>query len=228
MGTPIDNIHADHKRRLRDKFLNSGLEGFHNYEVLELILSYSLIRKDTKQLAKQLIDKFGNLTEVINAPEEILLTVEGLGERSITLLKLIKEAGSYHLREALLKKRAVKSSEDIYDYFKFYFKGSKIEEFKAIFLNNQNHIIFEETLFTGTINESRVYIRKIVERIVLLKAMSLIVIHNHPSGIINPSTNDINLTKRIQQALSLIEAQLLDHIIIGDNDYYSFAKNGIL
>jgi len=156
MSVEISEANKQHKKRLRERFHKNNLDGFHNYEVLELILSYSIIRKDTKALAKSLINHFGSLSAVINAPINLLAQIEGIGERTASLIKLFREVGNFHLRESIIKNDAIKCSEDVYAYLKFYYKGLKNEEFKILYLNSRNIILFEETLFIGTINEARI------------------------------------------------------------------------
>lgn len=221
------NKKKKHKFRLRQRFLRNGLEGFHNYEVLELLLSYTIIRKDTKLIAKKLLDKFGTVTEVINAPQELLLEVKGLGERSVTLLKLFKSFNNYHLKERILDSNYISCSNHVFTYLKHYFKGLKTEQFKVLYLNNKNNIIYEETLAKGTTNEAKIYIKTLMEKIILLKASAIIIAHNHPTGSLEPSKPDINLTKRLEKALKYIEIRLLDHLIIGDNEYFSFKDNNL-
>jgi DNA repair protein RadC len=219
---------AHHRERLRERYLRNGLDGFHPYEVLELILAYAIPRRDTKPLAKELIRRFGSLTEVLNAPVEVLCEVKGMGERTALLLKLLRDTAAYHLRENLPGKSAIRNSRDIYEYLCAYYKGLKHEEFKVIYLDAQNTVLFEETLFTGTNNESKVYIRKVVERVMQTHAASVVIVHNHPSGRLEPSREDIGVTLKLRSALELIEVHLLDHVIVGDNDYLSFVAEKIL
>ena len=213
-----------HKKRMRDRFIRNGLDGFHDYEVLELILSYSIVRKDTRGLAKNLIRRFGSLTDVLNAPVRQLTEVEGLGERSAVLLKLLRDANVYHLRETILHRDYISGAEDIIQYLKTHYKGMKTEEFKVIYLNTQNMIITDETLFYGTLNHSAIYIRKIVEHALMHHAHAVILVHNHPGGNMVPSSDDILITKRIQDALALVEIEVLDHILVGHDKYLSFIK----
>ncbi len=217
-----------HKQRMRDRFVRDGLDGFHDYEVLELVLSYSIVRKDTRSLAKELIRRFGNLTGVLNAPVSQLIEVEGLGERSAVLLKLLRDVNCFHLREKILNHDYVSSADDVVKYLKTHYKGKKTEEFKVIFLNTQNMIIAEETLFHGTLNQSAIYKRKIVENALMHHAHAVILVHNHPGGNTTPSRDDILITRQIREALELVEIQVLDHIVIGDNDFLSFVREKIL
>lgn len=217
-----------HKERLRKRYIQGGLSGFLDYEVLELILSYSLIRKDTKPLAKKLIRQFGSLTGVVNAPLELLLEIDGIGERTALLLKLVKDAGVFHLREDLLRNRMIRDAKDVVDYLTFAYKGVLDEQFKVVYLNTKNMIIFEETLFHGIVNQARIYLRTLVKHVVLSHAASIIVVHNHPGGDPTPSPEDIHLTRKIREALELVETQLLDHIIIAGTHFTSLKSEGLL
>ena len=222
------NSRENHKKRLRERFIKSNLDGFHDYEVLELMLSYSLIRKDTKQTAKKLIQKFKSLTAVINAPVELLSEVDGIGQRTAVYLKLFKEVGKYYLKEFCEESFSISSPESLYDYLKYKYKGIKNESFMIAFLDNRNKIIEVEELFEGTINQAHVYIREIVRKIILYSAKNIILIHNHPSGVLIPSKNDINLTSKISISLDYLDVKVLDHLIIGNNEFLSFKTKGLL
>ncbi len=217
-----------HKQRMRERFVRDGLDGFHDYEVLELILSYSIVRKDTRSLAKSLIRRFGSLSDVLNAPVSQLTEIDGLGERSAVLLKLMRDANVYHLREKILHRDYITCADDVFRYLKTCYKGVKTEQFKIVYLNTQNMIITEETLFHGTLNISTIYVRKIVEHALMYHAHAVILAHNHPGGNIEPSNEDIFITLKIREALALVEIQLLDHIVVGQNEYLSFTKRKIL
>jgi DNA repair protein RadC len=225
---PMDKRKKGHKKRLRNRYKKDGLKGFHSYEVLELILSYSLVRKDTKKLAKDLFERFGTLTNLFNAPLEVLKEVGGVGERTATLIKLFKDVGDFHLKENILAKKEIKSPQDVYDYLNFHYKGKPIEEFIVIYLDSAHRIIEVKPLFSGTINKSAVYIRELIKEILDLKSSALILAHNHPSGNINPSEQDIRVSKKIKKALSYIEAELVDHVICGDGNFYSLKSHRLL
>ncbi|PID27852.1 MAG: hypothetical protein CSB55_07325 [Candidatus Cloacimonadota bacterium] len=218
----------NHKERLRKAYEMSGLEGFHDYEVLELVLSYCIIRKDTKKIAKALLKKFGSFSEIVAAPLEMITQTEGVGIRTAVYLKLLKDANTYFMREELIGSVNLSSSEAVFKFLYNYYKCMKHEEFKVIYLNSQNIVIYEKTMFKGTLNEAHVYVREIVEKALLLKAVAVILVHNHPSGNINPSNQDIIVTNKIKKALNLIDVRTLDHLIIGDNSYCSFADKGII
>lgn len=224
----MDRTQRGHKERLRSRYRKDGLTGFHDYEVLELILSFSLIRKDTKGLAKELIDKFGKLTDVINAPFESLMEVDGVGERTASLLKLVKDAGEYHLKENLHGKKVINSPQAVHDYLIYRFKGLSSEEFFVIYLSSAHQVVYSESLFSGTIDRSAVYVRELIERVIRFKSSAVILAHNHPSGNLKPSVEDRRITDKIKRALKYIDVKLVDHLVIGDNDYFSFRENNLL
>ncbi len=222
------NSPEGHKERLRERYFQDGLEGFHDYEVLELILSYILVRIDTKPLAKELLDRFKTVPEVLNADPKELIKIKGLNKRSALFLNLIKDAGSFSLKQKIFNKEFISCSNDVYNYLKFLFKADKDEAFQIVYLNNQNNILGTETLFKGTKSESAVYVRKIVEMVIQNNASSVIIAHNHPSGSMKPSDADMKITHKVYDSLKLIDVVLLDHLIIGDNEYFSFKAEGLL
>jgi DNA repair protein RadC len=224
----MDERKEGHKKRLRERYRKDGLRGFHSYEVLELILSYSLVRKDTKKIAKDLIERFRSLTSVFNAPFEVLKEVEGVGERTAVLLKLFKDAGDFHLREDILGRKDIRSPRDVYNFLRFHYKGKHKEEFIVIYLDAAHRVIEVTPLFTGTIDKSAVYIRELVKEVLDLKSAALILAHNHPSGNINPSEGDTRVSKKIKKALSYIDVELIDHVICGDGNFYSLKEHGLL
>jgi len=220
----MENINNKHKERLRSRYCVDGLEGFHNYEVLELILSYSLVRRDTKQLAKRLIEEFGSLIGVLNAPVEKLIAQKDISERTAVLLKLFRDTMTYALSEKIVKEKWITSCQDVYEYLKQYYKGKKNEEFKVIYLNSRHIIIDEETLFRGTVNEAKIYIRTLLESVIKTGAAAVIIVHNHPGGTLKATEDDLLITEKIKKVLRYIDVNVLDHIIIGDNDYISLAS----
>lgn len=224
----MDERKEGHKKRIRDRYRKDGLKGFHSYEVLELILSYSLVRKDTRKTAKDLIERFGGLTNVFNAPFEVLREVDGVGERTAALIKLFKDVGDFHLREDILARKEIKSPQDVYDYLRFHYKGKHIEEFIVVYLDSAHKVIEVKSLFTGTIDKSAVYIRELIKEVLDLKSSALILAHNHPSGSTKPSEEDIQVSRKIKKALNYIEVELIDHIICGDGNFYSLKEHGLL
>ena len=223
-----DNLHAGHRKRLKDRFLKSGLEGFHDYEIVELLLTYAIPRRDVKPLAKKLITRFGGLKGIFDAASTELAVIEGVGDNAAILVNLIKAVSAEYLKERALKKDVVRSSKDVLDYLKVTLSGEKLEKFLAIYLNAKNEILSVETLQEGTIDQTAVYPRKAMERALRHNAKSVIFVHNHPSGDATPSKSDRELTNNLKAAAKTMDIIVHDHIIIGRNTHVSCKELGWL
>lgn len=217
-----------HRQRIKDKYKKSGINGWLDYEVLELVLSYAIARKDIKPIAKELISRFKTINGVLDADREELKNVPGISEHAALFFNLLKDITILYLENGLHNKDLLSSPDVVYDYLKASLKGSADEEFKTLFLNSRNQLIAVETLQTGTVNKSVVYPRKLVERSLYHHAVGIIIAHNHPAGTLKPSQDDCAVTKSIKDALKTVEISLLDHIIIGGNDYFSFNSEGLI
>lgn len=226
----LKNLGEGHRERLRKRYIKSGLEGFNDYEVLELLLTYSIARKDVKPIAKELIEKFGTIDEIAKSDVKSLLEVDGIGEGSAVFLKLIGDIALTLYREKIEDKDilTIKSKNSLLSYLRGEIGYSPREEFKILFLDSSNKLIASETLFYGTIDKSAIYPREIVERVIKNRAKSVIFAHNHPSGNISPSKKDIELTQYMYDSLKLLEIRLLDHIIVTKNSYFSFLEEGLI
>ena len=220
--------YTGHRQRIKDKYQKSGIDGWLDYEVLELVLSYAIPRKDTKPIAKELIARFKTINGVLDADSKELQSVSGISEHTTLFLKLLKDIAVLYLKNDLHNKDLLSSPELVFDYLKASLKGCVDEEIKALFLNGRNELIGVEGLHTGTVNRSAIYPRKIVERALYHHAVGVIIAHNHPAGTLTPSKEDCAVTKSIKDALKTVDINLLDHIIIGGNDYFSFNKKGLL
>ena len=224
----LDNSHQGHRKRLREKFLKSGLSGFHDYEIVELLLSLGTPRKDCKPAAKEAIKRFQTLRGVLEASAEELQQIEGIGAHSAFGIKLVQEVAREFLRAKILEKPFYRSSQEVFDYLYHAMRGLKKEVFKVIYLTSQNQIIDTVDLSEGTVNSSSVSPREVIEGAVKSNAAALIFVHNHPSGAIEPSANDKSLTRELVYAGRIMRIRVLDHIIIGDNKYFSFAGEGLI
>jgi len=225
---PSDSISLGHRKRLREKFIKSGLKGFHDYEIIELLLSLGTPRKDCKRQAKEALKKFKTLRGVLEAPPEELQRIDGIGAHSAFGIKLTQEVAREFLKEKIIDKPIYKSAQEVFDYLYHSMRDLKKEVFKVIYLNIQNQIIETEDLFEGTINSSSVSPREVVESAIKNNAASLIFAHNHPSGNPEPSKSDKELTRDLVYAGSIMRIRVLDHIIIGSNRYFSFAGEGLI
>ncbi len=225
---PSDDTHKGHRKRLREKFIKSGLVGFHDYEIVELLLTLGSPRKDCKQPAKEAIRKFKTLRGVLAAPSEELQQIDGIGPHSAFGIKLVQEVAREFLKEKILDRPFYKSSKEIFDYLYHSMRDLKKEVFKVIYLNSQNQVIETADLFEGTVNGSSVAPREVMEGAIKRNAVSLIFAHNHPSGNPEPSASDRELTRELVYAGKIMRIKVLDHIIIGENRYFSFADDGLI
>jgi len=223
-----EDIHQGHRKRLREKFLKSGLSGFNDYEIVELLLSLGTPRKDCKQPAKEAIKRFQTLRGVLEAPAAELQQIDGIGAHSAFGIKLVQEVAREFLKAKILEKPFYRSSQEVFDYLYHAMRGLKKEVFKVIYLNSQNQIIDTVDLSEGTVNSSSVSPREVIEGAIKSNSTALIFVHNHPSGNPEPSINDKSLTRELAYASKLLRIRVLDHIIIGDNRYFSFAGEGLI
>jgi DNA repair protein RadC len=217
-----------HRKRLRDKFLRSGLAGFQDYEVIELLLTLGSPRKDCKQPAKEVIKKFKTLRQTLSASLEELQEIDGIGPRNAFGIKLVQEVAEEFLKQKIIEKPVYKTGKEIFDYLYHSMRDLKKELFKVIYLNSQNQIIDIADLFEGTVNASSIYPREIMKAAIKHDAVSLIFVHNHPSGDPEPSKYDKEVTRDLVFTGSIMQIRVLDHIIIGNNRYFSFAGEGLI
>jgi len=218
-----------HRKRLREKFIRSGVSGFYDYEIVELLLTLGTPRKNCKQQAKESIKKFKSLKGVLEAPMEKLQEIDGIGPHNAFGIKLFQEISERYLKERIIgKKIKLKSPKEVYDYLFQSMQKNEKEIFKVLFLDAKNRIINTEDLFEGTLNSSVVYPREIMKKAINYNAVSLIFVHNHPSGNPEPSQSDKDITKNLVNAGKVMQIKILDHIIIGDNKYFSFADDGLI
>jgi len=225
---PSSDISSGHRKRLREKFIRSGLAGFHDYEIVELLLTLGSPRKDCKAQAKEAIKKFKTLRGVLGASSEELQQIEGIGPHSAFGIKLVQEVAREFLREKIIDKPVYKSAQEIFDYLYHSMRDLKKEVFKVIYLNSQNQIIEVAALFEGTVDGSFIPPREVMEGAIKYNATCLVFVHNHPSGDPEPSKYDKELTRDLVYAASIMRMRVLDHIIIGNNRYFSFAGEGLI
>ncbi len=214
-----------HRERLRKKFLNGGIDSFLPHEVLELILTYSIPRKDTKTLAWTLIKKFGSLSDVLDAKEEDLKQVKGIGPSTIVLLKLMRSVMRNYSLEKIKDRAEISTPENLLDFCKASLQGQKEEAFEVIFLTVRNTVIAVERLCQGTLDKALISPRKILEKAFSYNAAGLIFIHNHPSGEPTPSEEDKNLTETLTRIATPLGIMILDHIIVGRGKVFSMKAN---
>jgi DNA repair protein RadC len=225
---PQEEKSQGHRKRLREKFLKSGMSGFNEYEIIELLLSLGTPRKDCKAPAKEAIKRFKTLRGVLEAPAEELQQIDGIGAHSAFGIKLVQEVAREFLRAKILDKPFYKSTQEVFDYLYHAMRGLRKEVFKVVYLNSQNQMIEISDLSEGTVNSSVVSPRDVVEGAVKNNAAALIFVHNHPSGNPEPSDTDRGLTRELVFIGRIMRIKVLDHIIIGDNRYYSFASERLI
>jgi DNA repair protein RadC len=225
---PDKASYKDHRQRLKQKFSESGIDAFHDYEVLELFLSYAIPRKDVKPLSKELLRKFGSLKGVVDAEAGSLEKINGISSHTAILIKLIKEMGTLYLKEKAKEKPQINCTSELLNYCKTYMGGLKDEQFCVIYLNAQNRITEIEAIEEGIVNQAVVYPRKVLENALKQKASAIILVHNHRSGHVKPSDADVRLTKTIQETARILDIIVHDHIIIGENRFFSFREEGLI
>ena len=217
-----------HRGRLMKKFLEGGLSSFHDYEVLELLLTFSIPRRDCKLLAKRLLESFHTLSGVIDAPEQELTHLPGIGPRCTALIKCVRAVAERYRADGLKQKDFITSSAEVVRYLEVNLRSRPYEVFKIIFLNHQLEILGDEEVGHGTIDQSAVYPRNVFESALHHKASGLVLAHNHPDGPIDPSEADIRLTRELYLAGRFMGLQVYEHIIIGRNGYFSFREAGLM
>lgn len=217
-----------HRQRLKQRFLTAGMETFLDHEVLELLLTYAIPQRDVKPLAKSLLKGFGSLKGIMDADIAELQKTPGVGEHTAVLFKLLKELAALYLKQKAKEKPQIACTSELFDFCRTAMGGKKDEEFCVIYLDAQNQIIEFETVQKGVANQAVVYPRQVLERALRRKASALILAHNHPSGHVRPSEADIRLTKTIQETARALDILVHDHIIIGENRFFSFREEGLM
>lgn len=223
-----DDIHSGHRERVRARFLKEGIENFEDHQILELLLFYSVPRRDTNVIAHKLLSKFGSLAGVLEAKPSELMKVEGVGENSAVLLSVLPGVFRKYAESGLSKKTTLNSVDEAGKYAVNLMRGRTNEAFFAVFLNSGGEVIASKKISEGTVSEAPVYPRLIVEAALENKARMVIVTHNHPGGSTYPSDSDINVTEKIRRALETVDIVLRDHIIVTSNGYFSFKNMRML
>ncbi len=216
-----------HRNRLRNKLMENS-DALADYELLEMILMQILPRGDVKPLAKMLIAHFGSLADVITAPSGQISEIKGAGLAVATSLKLIHQTSLYLLKHQIAKQHVLSSWQQVLDYCRVALAYCDREQFCMIYLDRKNYVICDEIIQSGTIDHVVLYPREIVKSALDKGATALIMVHNHPSGSVEPSKADIQFTTKIAEALKPLDIALHDHLIISRNNHYSFQQNGLL
>ena len=221
-------MHEGHRERLTKRFAQQGFEGFEDHELLEFLLFYALPRVDTNPIAHRLIERFGSLAGVLEADAKDLTQVSGMGPKAAAFLAMFPEAFRAYERSKLGPKPLIRSVKDACAYARSLLFGKPVEQIYVIWLNTQNRVIHCERLSEGSVSESPVYVSRVAAAALRHNAVKGILAHNHPGGSVKPSPADIRATQDILRALSVLGIELVDHIIVSDNDSFSFQADSML
>lgn len=219
---------ADHRKRLRERFMQGGAEAMPDYELLEMVLFRANARADMKPLGRRLLDTFGDFNAVLSAPPERLREVQGVGDAIIAELKLIEAAAQRLSRARIMDRPVLSSWHALIDYCHTAMAHRQTEQFRVLYLDRKNVLIADEAQAQGTVDHVPVYPREVVKRALELNASALILVHNHPSGDPTPSRADIEMTAEIDRAAAALGLTIHDHIIVGKSAELSFRSAGHL
>jgi DNA repair protein RadC len=223
-----NTLQSGHRQRLRSRFVKAGPRSLPDYEILEMILCNAIPRADTKNLAKELLRTFNSLNGVLNAEPLELRKIDGVGDAIVFQLKLLNDLFSRLLIPTEGNFQVLNSWSSVINYCNLSIGYKKIEYFRVLYLNKKNNLIADEISQIGTIDRVQVYPREIAKRALENNAASIILVHNHPSGDIKPSREDIEITKHIIKALEPLSISVHDHLIIASGKHFSFKANNIM
>lgn len=214
----IKSLQIGHRERLRKKFLGGQLQ---EYEMLELLLTYTIPRRDVRPLARQLFNKYKNIPNLLAEPMESLLKNNGVKENTATFLKFIHQISTLNYKYNLIEKPVFYEYDKLEHYCILLLANKTVEEFHVLYLDNAHKLLLDELHSSGTINSSDVYIREIIKKALDLNAISIVLVHNHPSGINNFSYDDVQTTLNLRYALNKFDMTLYDHILVANGVCYS-------
>ena len=217
-----------HRERLRERFVTHGAEGMADYELLEMVLFRILPRRDTKPIAKTLMERFGSFSEVLAAPAKLLEEIDGLGPMAVTDLKVILAAAQRFSRDGIRYRPILASWNELIEYCHSQMAFEAKEQFRILFLDKKNMLIADEVQQIGTVDHTPVYTREVIKRTLELSATAIILLHNHPSGDPTPSSADIHMTKAIIDVAKPLGITVHDHVIIGKSGHISFRAQKLI
>ena len=221
------SIHDGHRQRLKKRFLSEGLDNFEQLQVLELLLFYCIPRQDTNPIAHRLLDHFGSLTQVLEASPEELKKVSGIGDSVATFLALVTSVGRYYNVKRAENLQILSNLEDCGKYLVPQFYGRRNETVFILCLDAKCKVLCCKEVGEGSVNSAAVPIRRIVEMALGANATSVVIAHNHPSGVAVPSNDDVLTTRRLAMALDAVEITLVDHVVVADDDFVSLRQSGV-
>ena len=221
-----ESIHKGHRERLKERFLKEGLDNFTDIQALELLLFYAIPQRDTNPIAHELLSRFGSLSQVLEADAEALKTVPYIGDNAATLLRLVTELGRYYQVDCAQRTQILTTLDACGAYLVPYFFGRSNETVFLLCLDAKCKVLCCREVGEGSVNAASISVRKIVETALSTNATTVILAHNHPSGVALPSGEDVQTTCRIAAALQAVEVHLADHIVVADGDYVSMVQSG--
>lgn len=211
------NLHEGHRGRLKNRFLTNGLDSFEEHNILEMILFYSIPRKDTNDIAHALINRFGSLKSVLDADFNDLITVKGISENSATLIKMFPAVARAYLSNKSNKKPVLDDQYSVMEFLLKTYYGHTKETVYLLLLNNKFELISLEKLHEGSVNSAQIELRQIVDLIIRKNASAVILAHNHPDGIPAPSSEDLATTAELISSLNMLNIQLIEHFIVTEH-----------
>ena len=220
------SVHKGHRERLKARFLETGLDSFTDVQALELLLFYAIPQKDTNPIAHALLDRFGSLSQVLDAPLEALKKVPGISDHSASLLRLVTELARFYQVDSAQRTEVLTSLDACGRYLVPRFFGRKVETVFLLCLDAKCKVLCCREIGEGSVNAASISVRKVVEAALSANATTVVLAHNHPSGLALPSPEDIQTTRRLAMALSAVEIHLADHIVVADGDYVSMVQSG--
>jgi len=229
MTAETSHVHG-HRERLREKFLKSGFHGFSEYEVVELLLTLAIPRKDVKKPAKDLIAKFRNLRGILDASFEELQEIDGIGSVAPVALRIIREAANLYLQQSAEDRDSFEEPESLFRFWRARIGPLKDEVFEVGYLDSGYRVLRDgiERMEEGTTDRASVYPRRVIEAALKRKAAAVVFAHNHPNGDVQPSEHDKVLTRALVMAATTVSIKVLDHLIVSPDEVFSFRKENLL
>lgn len=221
------SIHDGHRQRLKDRFLKEGLDNFEPHQVLELLLFYCIPRRDTNLIAHALLERFGSVAQVLEAPVSELKKVPGMGEGAAGFISLVNDLGRYYQVSRTHRPRILTTVEQCGKFLVPRFYNRRNETVMLLCLDAKCKVLCCKEVGEGSVNSAAIPVRRVVEMALAANATSVVLAHNHPSGLALPSEEDVCTTRRVGMALSAVEIQLVDHIVVADDDFVSMAQSGL-
>lgn len=227
MSTQKDHRHG-HRSRLRTRLTKAGRTAFADHELLELLLTYAIPRKDTKQLAKKLIEQFGSFAAVLDQPKERLLQVYGIGPQTSIFLSAIRASLTRYLEQKVENTKTISQPEDVTEFLRIHLGANQRECLMILCLNDANRLVHHDTVIEGTVNRAPFYPREVIKTALMHNATGLIMVHNHPSGDPTPSENDHRITNMMEELAKEFNIKFHDHLIVTPRNALSLKTGKLL